>query len=84
MPASLEGIGGRFCCGRGMFLKRDYPNKFDILLDAYKQLFPSISKISIKAVKISAESNITEDVPYVVTDRIYRLVVIDNNLYQIF
>lgn len=64
------------------FLKKEYPNKYKILLDAYMQLFPNVESVKIRSFKINTDTNISDDVPYIVTDKIYRLIVQDKNLNQ--
>ena len=66
-------------------LKQINPGKFDLLLDAYKSLFPDIEDVIVKEIQISSEGAIVvpDDVPFIVSDSIYLLFVRDKNLCRL-
>ena len=66
-------------------LKQINPGKFDLLLDAYKSLFPDIEDVIVKEIQISSEGTIVvpDDVPFIVSDSIYLLFVRDKNLCRL-
>lgn len=63
-------------------LKKQNPDKFELLKDVYFQLFPNIEDVIVKNFKINAGENeqFLEDVPFVFTKSIYVLFVKDKNL----
>lgn len=67
-------------------LKKQYPNKYELLENSFKQLFPNILEIDIKEFKINSEHHksvkTSEDIPFVFSDRVYIMNVIDDNLVQ--
>ena len=66
-------------------LKQINPGKFDLLLDAYKSLFPDIEDVIVKEIQISSEGTIVvpDDIPFIVSDSIYLLFVRDKNLCRL-
>ena len=66
-------------------LKQINPGKFDLLLDAYKSLFPDIEDVIVKELQISSEGTVVvpDDVPFIVSDSIYLLFVRDKNLCRL-
>ncbi|MGN1269006.1 MAG: AAA family ATPase [Candidatus Aphodocola sp.] len=70
------------------FLKRDYPGEYELLIDAFKQLFPEIIEVYVKEIKIDgiSEANLSdkipEEIPFIFTDSIYSLNVKQKNLVQ--
>lgn len=66
-------------------LKQINSGKFDLLLDAYKSLFPDIEDVIVKEIQISSEGAIVvpDDVPFIVSDSIYLLFVRDKNLCRL-
>lgn len=66
-------------------LKQINPGKFDLLLDAYKSLFPDIEDVIVKELQISSEGAVVvpDDVPFIVSDSIYLLFVRDKNLCRL-
>lgn len=66
-------------------LKQINPGKFDLLLDAYKSLFPDIEDVIVKELQISGEGTVVvpDDVPFIVSDSIYLLFVRDKNLCRL-
>lgn len=63
-------------------MKKQNPEKFDLLKDVYFQLFPDIEDIIVKNFKIKAEEGkqLPDDAPFVFTNSIYVLFVRDKNL----
>lgn len=66
------------------FLKRDYPDKFELLKNAFNQLFPEIIEINVEEIKLNQESSIkfSEDSPIIVSDCIYSMSIVDEKLIQ--
>ncbi|WP_310601861.1 AAA family ATPase [Anaerosporobacter sp.] len=63
-------------------LKKQNPDKFELLKDVYFQLFPDIADVIVKNFKINAEESnqFPEDVPFIFTNSIYVLFVKNKNL----
>lgn len=63
-------------------LRKQNPDKFELLKDVYFQLFPDIEDVIVKNFKINAaeSDHIPDNVPYMFTDSIYVLFVKDRNL----
>lgn len=66
------------------FLKKDYPDKYELLVNSFMQLFPNFTKIRITEVEVDSSNKIDihEDIPFVFADTIYIMSVIDENLTQ--
>lgn len=68
------------------FLKKDFKEKFDLLVNSFKQLFPRISDIDVREVKLNYDPKksitISEDAPFMYTDNIYTMTVTDKLLLQ--
>ncbi|GAA4296359.1 hypothetical protein GCM10023142_35010 [Anaerocolumna aminovalerica] len=66
-------------------LKQVNPSKFELLLDAYKQLFPDIESVIVKEIQINKEGDVVvpEDMPFIVSNSIYLLFVRDKNLSKL-
>lgn len=70
------------------YLKEEYPDRYDRLVDAYLQLFPNFSRIDVHeatfqmkgTVKITADGN--EIFPINFSERVYDIEVTDDNLIQ--
>lgn len=67
-------------------LKKNYPNKFELLMDTYKQLFPNIEEIipienDFKD-KEHLKNSFDKDAPFLISEKIYRLIVKDKNNNQ--
>ena len=58
------------------------PNKFDLLKEVYKDLFPDVEDIIVKQYKINAEDGdmLPSDVPFIIANAIHVLFVKDKNL----
>lgn len=63
-------------------LYKKNPDKFALLKEAYKNLFPEVEDIIVKQYRINAEigDKLPENVPFIITDAIYALYVEDKNL----
>lgn len=63
-------------------LKKQNPDKFELLKDVYFQLFPDIEDVIVKNFKINADESdqFPDDAPFVFTNSIYVLFVKDKNL----
>lgn len=63
-------------------LKKQNPEKFELLKDVYSQLFPDIEDVIVKDFKLNAveESKLPNDMPFVFTNSYYVLFVKDVNL----
>lgn len=69
------------------FLKRDYPNKYELLINAFTQLFPDIANINVQEIKLnsstqSAPVKLSEDSPIIFSDSIYTMSIMDEKLLQ--
>ena len=56
------------------FLKRDYSDKYELLINAFRQLFPNILDINVKEITLNqgpARNKISEDSPFIFTDNVY-------------
>ena len=63
-------------------LKRQRPDKFELLKDVYSQLFPDIEDVIVKKfqLKADAENQLPEDAPFAFTEFVYVLFVKEKNL----
>ena len=63
-------------------LKKQNPDKFELLKDVYFQLFPCIEDVIVKNFKINAgeSDQLPDDAPFTFTNSIYVLFVKDKNL----
>lgn len=63
-------------------LKKQNPDKFELLKDVYFQLFPDIEDVIVKKFRINAAESdqFPDDAPFIFTDFIYVLFVKDKNL----
>ena len=68
------------------YLKKEHKDKFELLVNSFKQLFPRISNIDVREHKLNHDKNkpinISEDAPFMYTDSIYTMSVLDNLLIQ--
>lgn len=64
------------------YLKKEHQNKYELLINAFKQLFPNIVDINIKELKASKKVNIPDDAPFVFNDNVFVILVEDKNLVQ--
>ena len=63
-------------------LRKQNPDKFELLKDVYSQLFPDIEDIIVRNFKLNATdgSQFPENIPFIFTDSYYVLFVKDKNL----
>ena len=63
-------------------LKKQNPDKFELLKDVYFQLFPDIEDVIVKNIEINAEESesVFENTPFMLANSIYVLFVKDKNL----
>lgn len=66
-------------------LRQINPGKFDLLLDAYKRLFPDIEDIIVREIQINKNGEVVvpDDAPFIVSNSIYLLFVRDKNLSKL-
>lgn len=66
------------------FLKQDYNEKYELLINAFTQLFPDISDVNIEEIKLNRDSKIkaSDDSPFIFTDSIYSMSIVDEKLLQ--
>ena len=66
------------------YLKTESPGRYEMLVDAYRGLFPNIDDLIVKRFEINAEESgqLPEDAPYEISDAIYVLYVRDHNLLR--
>ena len=66
------------------YLKRDYPEKFELLLDAFMQLFPDIKELYVEEIKLDQGIGLkqSEELPFIFSDSIYVMSVVDDKLIQ--
>ena len=65
-------------------IKKKYPDKFEILIDSFKLLFPKIVDVIVdkSEVKSEIQSHIPENLPFKIDNEVYFLYVIDENINQ--
>ncbi|MCI1327636.1 MAG: ATP-binding protein [Lachnospiraceae bacterium] len=62
-------------------LHQTYPDKFELLKDAYTELFPDVEDILIRRFNLNNESGtLPEDAPFSIANSIYALYVKNHNL----
>lgn len=63
-------------------LKKQNPDKFELLKDVYFQLFPDINDVIVKNIKLNAveSDQLPDDAPFILTNSIHVLFVKDKNL----
>lgn len=66
------------------YLKRDFKDKYELLINSFKQLFPDVKDIEVQEIKLNqpTKMNISEDAPFVFTDSIYTMSIIDEKMIQ--
>ncbi len=65
------------------FLKRDYDEKFNVLIDAYTNLFPYLSNIEVAQIDVKPDNvQVPDDAPYIISDNVFSLYVKDETLNQ--
>ena len=66
------------------YLQREHPDKYELLKDAYMQLFPNITDIDVREVSIETRGDILpeDDAPFIFCNYIYIMRVNDSYLSQ--
>ena len=66
------------------FLKEKYQPKYELLINAFMQLFPNITDIDVKEFDIGKNHAVSfsYDAPYTVTNKVYSMYVKDKNINQ--
>lgn len=66
------------------YLKKDHKDKYELLIDSFKRLFPDVKDIEVEEIKLNRPNkmNISEDVPFVFTDSIYSMSIMDDKMIQ--
>lgn len=66
------------------YLKNDYCDKYELLINSFKLLFPDVKDIEVQEIKLNqpAKINISDDAPFVFTDSIYSMSIIDDKMIQ--
>lgn len=66
------------------YLKREYPEKYGLLKDAYLQLFSNFTDFDVAEIALKAKIKITHnmDIPFDVCDKLYDIKVSDMTLVQ--
>lgn len=66
------------------FLKRDFPDKFELLINAFQQVFPNITNVHVQEIKLNDNPviNFSDDSPVIFTDSFYSMSVLDKGLIQ--
>lgn len=65
------------------YLKKDYNDKYELLINSFKLLFPDVKDIVVKEIKLNQPNQINiSDSPFVYTDSIYTMSIIDEKLVQ--
>ncbi len=65
-------------------LRKQYPEKYRLLMNAFMQLFPQILEMNVEelSVETKIKSNIPDDLPFRLSKEVYVLYVSDYNLNQ--
>lgn len=65
-------------------LKEQYPDKYDMLIDSFIQLFPQIIDIVVDKIKVKhiGRTKMPKDLPLKATDQVYLMRVVDKYLNQ--
>ncbi|MDD2401947.1 MAG: ATP-binding protein [Clostridia bacterium] len=65
-------------------LKKQFPDKYQLLIDSFMQLFPQITDITVEelTIKHNGKNQIPQDLPIKVTNQLYVMNVTDMNLNQ--
>ena len=65
-------------------LKKKHPDRYILLMDAYRQLFPQFKNIRVVEANVRGkmEKLLVKELPFTISDKIYSLYVEDKNLNQ--
>lgn len=65
------------------YLKEQREDKYNLLVNSFKLLFPEITQVQVKELKFSySKKEFPEEIPFRVANAIYRIMVVDKNLNQ--
>ena len=66
------------------YLKKEYHDKYLLLKNAFTQLFPAVQEISVKEHKVNTVSEVTipENAPFIFTENVYSLSIVDEKMIQ--
>ena len=66
------------------YLKQDFNSKFQLLVNSFRQLFPDIKDIEVDEIKLNQPKKlkISEDAPFMFSDNIYTLSILDDRMIQ--
>ncbi len=65
------------------FLKRDYFEKYNMLIDAYTNLFPNLSNIEVSQIDVKPNKvQVPSEAPFVISENVFSLFVKDETLNQ--
>ncbi len=66
------------------YLKQDYYEKYELLKNAFIQLFPDIKDIHVQEIKLNQDPKMSfsDDAPIMFTDSIYSMSIVDDRMIQ--
>lgn len=66
------------------FLKKDFSDKYELLINAFRQLFPDVIDVNVQEIKLNntTKLKLSDDAPFVFTDSIYSMSIIDDKMVQ--
>ena len=69
------------------FLEKDYPDKYELLINAFTQLFPEIVDVNVQEISLNGQlqdtiAKLPEDIPIIFSDNIYAINITDEKLLQ--
>ncbi len=65
------------------FLERDYHEKYNVLIDAYTNLFPNLSNVEVAQIDIKpSKVQVPDDAPFIISENVFSLYVKDETLNQ--
>lgn len=65
------------------FLKRDYLEKYNMLIDAYTNIFPNLSNIEVSQIDVKPDKlQVPSEAPFIISENVFSLYVQDENLNQ--
>jgi len=65
------------------FLERDYYEKYNVLIDAYTNLFPNLSNVEVAQIDVKpGKVRIPDDAPFEIPENVFSLYVQDETLNQ--
>ncbi|WP_176786060.1 AAA family ATPase [Desulfosporosinus hippei] len=65
-------------------LKKQHPERYELLINSFMQLFPQITEIDVEEVSVNTKLNkqLPDDLPFKLSKEVYILYVNDHNLNQ--